>query len=71
MKNLDELRRLVRISSQLLLVKLSDNPDDYSKKFSKRVLKLIQDHNEQQTKWAMEIKNITDILTKEMNEKPR
>lgn len=54
---------ILSIAAQLLTQQISDNPEDYPKKFPKWVLKYIEAHNRRQQDWAMELRSIHDKTT--------
>ncbi len=56
---------ILSIAAQLLTHQVSDNPEDYPKKFPKWVLNYIASHNEKQRNWAVQLRNIHDEKLRE------
>ena len=55
---------LLGVAAQLLTHQISDNPDDYPRKFPKWVLKYIQAHNQRQVEWSVYLKKTNDHFEK-------
>jgi hypothetical protein len=59
---------ILSVAAKLLTVQVSDNPDDYPKSMPKWVLKIIEQHNNKQRDWAVELRSAYDNRKKTTSE---